>query len=203
MPRSALGLCEAISASNCKVNLCAVDLGNSFGPLLTSSYENVAIHSVPCRKLNSAFASESFRKMLAKTGQYADVILSHGIWSLVCHDAAFFSKTLSVPHVISPRGMLEESALRRSAWKKAIAKYCYVLKNLKAAQCIHALTAQEAMSIRRMGLKNPIAIIPNGISLEPFKKARCGDRYRKGQIKKPFFCGRIWLRTTSSYCGLG
>ena len=187
MPRSALGLCEAISASNCKVNLCAVDLGNSFGPLLTSSYENVAIHSVPCRKLKYGNLSlpKGFRKMLAKTGQYADVIHSHGIWSLVCHDAAFFSKTLSVPHVISPRGMLEESALRRSAWKKAIAKYCYVLKNLKAAQCIHALTAQEAMSIRRMGLKNPIAIIPNGISLEPFEKARCGDPLQKRTDKKP------------------
>ena len=194
MPRSALGLCEAISASNCKVNLCAVDLGNSFGPLLTSSNENVAIHSVPCRKLNYGNLSlpKGFRKMLAKTVQYADVIHSHGIWSLVCHDAAFFSKTLSVPHVISPRGMLEESALRRSAWKKAIAKYCYVLKNLKAAQCIHALTAQEAMSIRRMGLKNPIAIIPNGISLEPFEKARCGDPLQKRTDKKTIlFIGRI------------
>ena len=92
MPRSALGLCEAISASNCKVNLCAVDLGNSFGPLLTSSNENVAIHSVPCRKLNYGNLSlpKGFRKMLAKTVQYADVIHSHGIWSLVCHDAAFF-----------------------------------------------------------------------------------------------------------------
>ena len=194
MPRSALGLCEAISASNCKVNLCAVDLGSSFGPLLTSSCENVSINCVPCRSVKHVNISlpKGFRGMLMNAGQHPNVIHSHGIWSSVCNDAAVFSKKLSVPHVISPRGMLEESALRRSAWKKAIAKYCYVLKNLKAAQCIHALTAQEAMSVRRMGLKNPIAIIPNGISLGPFEKARCRAPLQKRRDKKTIlFIGRI------------
>ena len=74
----------------------------------------------------------SFR--YASLSEAVSVVWAIALGSLELIAAAFFSKTLSIPHVISPRGMLEESALRRSAWKKAIAKYCYVLKNLKAAE---------------------------------------------------------------------
>ena len=39
-------------------------------------------------------------------------------------------------------------------------------RNLHTADCLHALCATEAESCRKYGLRNPIAIIPNGVDLE-------------------------------------
>ena len=52
-----------------------------------------------------------------------------------------------------------------SAWKKKIIGCFFEYRNLKEANCIHALCQSEYESIRKFGLKNPIAIIPNGINI--------------------------------------
>jgi poly(glycerol-phosphate) alpha-glucosyltransferase len=42
-------------------------------------------------------------------------------------------------------------------------------KNLREADCLHALCSAEAENFRRYGLKNPIAIISNGVGLNAFR----------------------------------
>jgi len=68
--------------------------------------------------------------------------------------------------LVSPHGMLEPWALNRSNWKKKAAGILFENKNLQKADCLHALCLPEAENIRRLGLKNPIAIIPNGVDLD-------------------------------------
>lgn len=94
-----------------------------------------------------------------------DIQHAHGIWqypSII--DLAAKNKS-KVPYVISPRGMLDPWALRNSAWKKKLAGWLFENRHLRGAACIHALCESEAESIRAYGLKNPIAVIPNGIDL--------------------------------------
>jgi poly(glycerol-phosphate) alpha-glucosyltransferase len=62
--------------------------------------------------------------------------------------------------------MLDPWAVRNSAWKKRIAHAFYEGAHLRETACIRALCESEARAIRNFGLKNPIAIIPNGIDLE-------------------------------------
>lgn len=69
--------------------------------------------------------------------------------------------------VHSPRGMLGQAALRISAWKKRPFWWLLQRSALAAADCIHATAASEYEEIRAAGLKNPVAIIPNGIDLPP------------------------------------
>jgi poly(glycerol-phosphate) alpha-glucosyltransferase len=61
--------------------------------------------------------------------------------------------------------MLDPWALRNSAWKKRLAAWAYENANLRGAACIHALCDSELQAIRTYGLRNPVAVVPNGVDL--------------------------------------
>jgi len=82
------------------------------------------------------------------------------------------------PTVIAPHGTLEAYGLKRSAWKKRLARLWYERKNLRLASCLHASSKAEAISFRNFGLRNPIAIIPNGITDAQLHAAGEGARFR-------------------------
>lgn len=75
------------------------------------------------------------------------------------------SRRARCPIVIAPHGMLDPWALRNSGWKKRIAAALYERAHLEHAACLHALCASEAQAIRDFGIRNPIAVIPNGVDL--------------------------------------
>ena len=95
--------------------------------------------------------------------RHETVLHSHGLWmypGLAARRAATHTK---VPRIVSPHGMLDHWALENSAWKKRLAGWLYENRNLRSADCIHALCESEYADIRDYGLVNPVAIIPNGI----------------------------------------
>jgi poly(glycerol-phosphate) alpha-glucosyltransferase len=47
-------------------------------------------------------------------------------------------------------------------------------RNLAGAACLHALNEAEALSMREFGLRNPIAIIPNGVILPQSDESTTG-----------------------------
>jgi glycosyltransferase involved in cell wall biosynthesis len=61
--------------------------------------------------------------------------------------------------------MLEPWAINNSKWKKKLAWMLYQKKDLKRVTAFHATAESEAESIRRLGFKQPIAVIPNGVEL--------------------------------------
>jgi poly(glycerol-phosphate) alpha-glucosyltransferase len=89
------------------------------------------------------------------------------------------------PYMVTPHGMLEPWALRRSKWVKRIAAWAYENQMLRNAAVLHAGTDKELHDLRRYGLRNPVAIIPNGVDTEtvPFH-----DLPRENRI---LFLGRI------------
>ena len=101
-----------------------------------------------------------------------DLVHTHGIWQYPSVLALQWHRRTAKPHVVSPRGMLDAWALRNSRWKKRIAAWLFENAHLREAACIHALCKSEAESIRAYGLKNPIAIIPNGIDIPELGKQK-------------------------------
>ena len=94
------------------------------------------------------------------------VVHLHGIWG----PSAIAVRRLlhispDIPIIVSPRGMLEEWALRRSRLKKFIAWFGWTKMILHRATLIHALCQEELESIRKIVKNVPVAIIPNGIQL--------------------------------------
>lgn len=105
-------------------------------------------------------------KFLEELNTFApDLSHTHGLWLYPSVAATNYSRKNNRPYLISPHGMLDPWALKNSRWKKLIAWQLFEGKHLRGARCLRALCASEADSIRRLQLKNGIAVIPNGIDL--------------------------------------
>ena len=103
--------------------------------------------------------------MAAFLAEEADVAHLHCLWMHTSAVVARWGKLKRRPYVVTPNGMLEPWALRNSAWKKKLAGWLYENTMLRQAACLQANTVKEAEDFRAFDLKNPIAIIPNGIDL--------------------------------------
>lgn len=103
-------------------------------------------------------------KCLTEDGGVA-VIHQHGIWLSSSHEVTDLAAKSGIPHIIAPRGMLEPWAINNSKWKKKLAWALYQKRDLEKASAFHATAQSEAGSIRGLGFKQPIAVIPNGIVL--------------------------------------
>jgi len=81
--------------------------------------------------------------------------------------AAQVARERHIPFIISTRGMLTPWAMRFHGFKKRLAWLLYQRCDLQYAQVLHATSRQEADELRALGLTQPVAIIPNGVSLPP------------------------------------
>lgn len=107
------------------------------------------------------------------------VVHSHGLWMYPGFAARRQAAGRTCPLVVSPHGMLEPWALNNARWKKQLVARLFENGNLRQADCLHALCVAEAENFRRYGLKNPIAVIPNGVNIDeiqipPDNEARAG-----------------------------
>ena len=94
-----------------------------------------------------------------------DIVHCHGLWTYSTQAAMNWRRNTGKPVIIHPHGMLDPWALKHNSWKKFLARMLYERRNLKEASCIRALCVSEMESIRALGLKNPVCVIPNAIDL--------------------------------------
>ncbi|MDP8989685.1 MAG: glycosyltransferase [Acidobacteriota bacterium] len=107
----------------------------------------------------------SLRKRFRETIRKAQGIHIHGVWEPHCAVTASLARACKRPYIISAHGMLDRWALHQKRLKKALYAALIELGNLQRAACLRALTRDEADDYRRIGLTNPIAIIPNGVDV--------------------------------------
>ncbi len=116
-----------------------------------------------------------------------DLVHTHGLWMYPSWVSHRWSERTGRPRLISPHGMLDPWAIRRSAWKKQTVRWLFEDAHLKGAACLHGLSEAEAKAIRSFGLRNPICVIPNGVDLlQSVPAERSGTR-----DKTVLFVGRI------------
>lgn len=94
-----------------------------------------------------------------------DLMHLHGLWLYPSLAVAKWRRHTGRPTIVSAHGMVDAWSLRNASWKKQIALAIYEQDNLQSAACLHALTAAEAVALRRLNLSNPIAIVPNGVDV--------------------------------------
>ena len=109
--------------------------------------------------------SSGLVRALHELAPKADLIHDHGLWLMPNVDAGRAALRARKPFIVAPRGMLGPAALAFSRTKKRIVWALLQGDVVRRASCIHATSEQEHDEIRNFGLKNPIAIIPNGIDL--------------------------------------
>jgi glycosyltransferase involved in cell wall biosynthesis len=91
------------------------------------------------------------------------ILHDHGIWLPTNHAVATLARRCRVPRVVSPRGMLDGWALNWHGWRKRVAWRLYQRRDLVRADLLHATSEAEAENLRRLGFRQPIAVIPNGV----------------------------------------
>lgn len=109
------------------------------------------------------------------------LVHDHAVWLPTNHAVAKFCREAGVKRIVSPRGMLGAWALNHGRWKKKLAWWMYQHRDLLSADAFHATSQQEADEIRALGLKQPIAVIPNGVTFPAFsidRSQRVDDRPR-------------------------
>lgn len=95
----------------------------------------------------------------------ADVVHIHGLWQQHTAWTAAACRKIGRPYIISAHGMLEPWALAHRGLKKQLYLRLVEGKNLREATCLRALTRDEVADYRRLGMRNPCSVVPNGIDL--------------------------------------
>lgn len=88
------------------------------------------------------------------------------------HVVARFAKEHRIVRIVSPRGMLSQWSMNSSKWKKKFIWYGYQRRDLLNADAFHATSDLEATELRALGFKQPIVVIPNGVSAPNFPLVR-------------------------------
>ncbi|BDG09637.1 glycosyltransferase [Anaeromyxobacter paludicola] len=100
----------------------------------------------------------------ALAGPAPDLLHLHGLFTWPSRAARRWGRGSGRPVLVTPHGMLEPWALAHSRWKKRLFWALVEEGNLRGARCLHALNQNEARAFRALGLRNPIAVIPNGVT---------------------------------------
>ena len=98
------------------------------------------------------------------------IVHIQNIWDPSLHWVANACQSKNVSYLVSPRGMLEPWSLDYKKWKKKLALALYQMSDLQKASCIHATAVSEMEHIRNLGIKCPIAVIPNGIKVQDYEE---------------------------------
>ena len=99
----------------------------------------------------------------------SDAVHIHGLWQGHSRRGAAAARRHRVPYLIAAHGMAEPWALRHKRLKKRAYLALVEGRNLRLANCLHALSRPEVGHLRALAPRTPIALIPNGVALEPFE----------------------------------
>ena len=121
--------------------------------------------------------------------QNFDVIHIIGTWTPILAVASYIALLKGIPFVVSPHGCLEPWALQHRGLKKKLALSLYQKRIFLKAGMMVATAEQELESIRRLGIKTPVAVVPNGVDI-PSVASKCSNIAMNGH-QKILFLSRI------------
>ena len=144
-------------------------------------------------------------EMACRAAVNADIIHNHGLWMMPNIYAGTAARRTGRPFVFSVHGMLAPSALQRSSWKKTVVGWLGQRASLEAATCVHATAASEYPDIRRLGLKQPVCVVPYGVDVPELISAPRPERKtllflgRVDPIKRVDVLIRAWREVESAF----
>jgi glycosyltransferase involved in cell wall biosynthesis len=94
-----------------------------------------------------------------------DVVHNFGLWTVFNHAISRAARLFRRPLVLAPLGMLEPWALAQRARRKQLALRFYQRRDLARSAAVHATAPAEVESVRALGVRAPIALIPHGVDV--------------------------------------
>ena len=148
------------------------------------SVDMVALENSAPRELSLQELLSCGRREISR----GSILHDNGLWTPwnVIAQAMALSKGAHL--IISPRGMMEPWAMRNQLVKKHLAWWTYQRALVSRASLLIATAQEELEAIRSLGVRVPVAIIPNGIDLPLEKVARPTQDQRRRTV---LFLSRI------------
>jgi len=113
------------------------------------------------------------------------VVHNHGMWQMNAVYPGWAARDRETKLVVSPRGTFSAWAMSHGSRFKRIFWPLVQRPALAQASCFHATAESEHEDIRRLGFKQPVAVIPNGIDVPEFAQKKARD------VRTLLFLGRI------------
>lgn len=133
-----------------------------------SGYEDIDFHpfNIPHFPFNRQFAySRQLYRNLKRECRDANIIQTNSLWQFPNIIPEYARRHTDAKFVILPRGTLSPYALSLSSFKKKLTMLLGQCNALKKADMFIATCHKEYEDIRNFGLKQPVAVIPNGLDL--------------------------------------
>ncbi len=172
--RSVLALCDALNAAGAPAEVATVAAEGE--PLMPPAV--APRHVFPLGwpgKLRRSLELQAF--LDAELGRF-DLVHLHGLWQWPTFAARRAAQAAGLPWVVSPRGMLEPWSLTQRTWAKRAALATWEGGTLRRAALLHATSEAEAAQFHSLGLRNPVAILPNLVEVPPVSRDAGGDDHR-------------------------
>lgn len=177
---------ESLGHAGCKVTLLSKHIAGKLGvEAVGMGSLDLQVTDVRRNLLLELLAQYKYMQKLCEQKRI-DLIHLHGMWSPFLATAALVAYRRGLPLVISPHGCLEPWALGYKHRKKWLALKIYQGAILRSASMFVATADQEANSIRCLGLRQPVAIIPNGVDV-----GAAPQRDACSEVKTLLFLSRI------------
>ncbi|MER8842438.1 glycosyltransferase [Mesorhizobium sp. M0913] len=119
--------------------------------------------AIKIRNIN--FGAVGVGKKIARDRATLRCIHVHGFWLYHFYTACKAGKAIGIPVILSPHGMFSDYSFNVGGTRKRIALRLGYRGALQVVSAFHATSAAEADEIRRLGLTQPIHVIPNGIDI--------------------------------------
>ena len=110
-------------------------------------------------------------------GRRVGIVHAHGLWQLNVVYPAWAARRGRAKLIVSPRGALSPWAMRHGSAAKRLFWAALQRPALQRAACLHATGEPEYEDMRRLGFRQPVAVVPNGVDLSdlPAKPKLRGD----------------------------
>lgn len=165
------GLCRALAARGHQVHVYTTSVdGDADSPVphgVPVDLDGVAVTYFKSESFRRLYFAPALRRSLHDHLREFDIVHTHAIYLWPLWTAAREARRAGVPHVLSPRGMLEKELIEQKSalWKAALIGFIEK-RNFESAAAVHVTSAREASEARAFGFNvRRFAEIPNGVEL--------------------------------------
>lgn len=168
---SVVRLCESLIAQGQDVTLAALEWAPMASP---PTFLKTFTLGLGPRRLGRSPAMKRWLDEQVQSKR-VDLLHNHGMWQMNAAYPGWSARKGNIDLVVSPRGTLSEWAIKHGSVMKKIFWPLLQRPALAATTCFHATAESEYEDIRRMGFRQPVAIIPNGIDIPDLQPKAPGD----------------------------
>lgn len=165
---------DGLRAANVHVDVATTGEGHPEEGKRGREEDRVGYHFFP-RQSRFYTVSWPLWSWLMREARAYDLLHVHAVFSFASTAAARAAARARVPYLIRPLGTLAPYGMRQRRLLKALSFRLVERRTLARAAALHCTSEMESDEIRALGVATRTAVIPLGIDVDPFTRARPGN----------------------------